>query len=124
MQRGRKDGKGRHVWNSNIPGTLNTGLVRSREEINDEVEGMEPVNKKASQQALILGDAENTGAFIETNAGLQSEPNLVGYSGKDAVDSLKDSGKETSGTKGEMAATGLGATGKLSGASESYRQEP
>ena len=109
---------------SNIPGTLNTGLVRSREEINDEVEEMEPVNKKASQQALILGDAENTGAFIETNAGLQSEPNLVGYSGKDAVDSLKDSGKETSGTKGEMAATGLGATGKLPGASESSRQEP
>ena len=109
---------------SNIPGTLNTGLVRCREEINDEVEEMEPVNKKASQQALILGDAENTGAFIETNAGLQSEPNLVGYSGKDVVDSLKDSGKETSGTKGEMAATGLGATGKLPGASESARQEP
>lgn len=37
---------------------------------------------------------------------------------------LKDSEKDTDGTDWEVAATGPGATGKLSGATESARQEP
>ena len=118
-----REEQGNHNKNSqnsiskNILVVQGAGNVRSREESNAEEEDMEPVAKKPIQQTMTLVDGHS-------EKGLQPTTQITCNEGEIVQDSIKESGLATQGLNGGRAATGPGATGKLSGATESAQQEP
>jgi len=105
-----------HV-NKNISVAQGAGFVHSRDESNGEEDEMEPVAKKSIQQTTTLAEGNREEGPQPTTQITSNESDFV-------EGSVKDSGRATQGIDGGRAATGPGATGKLSGATESARHEP
>ncbi|CAN6293141.1 unnamed protein product [Urochloa humidicola] len=98
------------------------GSVRPREEIEDEINEMEPAIKKYNNQTVVGSVALEKENPKDGKEKGHTELPAEDSSCEDATDNMK--GNITKESSGGLEATGLGATGNLSGAEGSARQGP
>lgn len=105
-------------------GLHGAGVMRPRMELHDDSNVMEPPAKKCTFHGPTLSECLGKEGLEKLRAADLNLKHLAGNEFDGAGDGLKQSGKIPKEGKGGMEATGLGATGNLSGAKESAWQEP